>query len=44
MEIAPKKGLIGKEFRAEAKVVNDALSKLTPDDVEAVEASFTANG
>lgn len=44
VEIAPKKGLIGKEFRAEAKVVNDALSKLTPDDVEAVEASFTANG
>ncbi|KAK2143215.1 hypothetical protein LSH36_864g00036 [Paralvinella palmiformis] len=40
VDLVPKKGIIGKEFRKEAKQVIEALTNLNSDDVTAVETAI----
>ena len=41
VDLVPKKGIIGKEFRKEAKQVIEALTNLNSDDVTAVETAIS---
>ena len=43
-ELAPNKGIVGKQFKKEAKLVLDAMSMMTPADVDAVEAALNGAG
>lgn len=40
----PIKGLVGKAFKKEAKVVMDALARLGEEDIANIEKSLSENG
>ena len=44
VEVAPEKGVIGKQFRKEAKVIMDALAALSSSQAEAAEKEATEKG
>lgn len=44
IELVPNKGLIGKQFRQEAKVVLDALAAISTDNLNAVDAKLKETG
>jgi glycyl-tRNA synthetase len=44
VEVAPEKGIVGKQFRKEAKVIMDGLSALSSSQAEAAEREATEKG
>ena len=44
VELQPNKGLLGKQFKRDAKAVMDTLAAMEPDDVAKVEAALSASG
>ena len=44
VELQPNKGVLGKEFKREAKAVMDGLAAISEDDVAKVEATLSSEG
>lgn len=44
VEAAPNKGAIGKEFKKDAKKIQDALASLSIQEIEAIEKSLDSSG